>query len=78
MLIGDAGDVGKPISFRVKKAEAGVWLTATANPANLTFARYDLQVVNLFAFTAPAIDFSPESFSFTATEGEVTPPNQTL
>ena len=79
-LIGTATDVGKSVSFKVKKAGTEVWLDATTDPANPTFANYDPQVVDLFASTGPAptIAFSPESFSFTATEGGANPAAQTL
>jgi len=53
-LIGDASDVGKSVSFKVKKAGTEVWLDATTAPESPTFANYDPQVVDLSAFTGPA------------------------
>jgi len=68
VLFGDATDVGKAVSFKVKKAGTEVWLAATTDPESPTFANYDPQVVNLFAFTvaAPTAEFSASPTSGTA------------
>ena len=54
-VVGDSGDLGEALSFKVMEAGGTTWLDAASVPADPTFVDFDLQVVDLSTATGPII-----------------------